>query len=248
MVPAYCACGRGVVSYGCRVGDTRGKALMNVHPVAALFPMMTGQEFTELVADIKANGLVNPIIRQGDTLIDGRNRMAACERAGVTPRFTEFTGDDPTAFIISANIHRRHLKESQRAIIAGRIANMKLGDNQHTKEGALIEAPISQPQAAAMLNVSRASVQRAAAIERDAPELAQQVLEGKMSVHAAKKQIEDEKPKPQKKEEKRKVGPPCAGMMLARVAVMKLEEIAKNDTERQTAFDFVKGWITDHES
>jgi hypothetical protein len=37
-------------------------------------------------------------------------------------------------------------------------------------------------------------------------------------------------------------------MMLARVAVMKLEEIAKNDTERQTAFDFVKGWITDHES
>jgi ParB-like chromosome segregation protein Spo0J len=222
---------------------------MNVHPVAALFPMMTGQEFTELVADIKANGLVNPIIRQGDTLIDGRNRMAACERAGVTPRFTEFTGDDPTAFIISANIHRRHMKESQRAIIAMRIANMTVGGDQRSDHCAnLHNEKISQTQAADMLNVSRRTVADAKAVERDAPKLAQQVLEGKMSVHAAKKQIEDEKQKPQKKEEKRKIGPPCAGMMLARVAVMKLEEIAKNDTERQTAFDFVKGWITDHES
>jgi ParB-like chromosome segregation protein Spo0J len=222
---------------------------MNVHPVAALFPMMTGQEFTELVADIKANGLVNPIIRQGDTLIDGRNRMAACERAGVTPRFTEFTGDDPTAFIISANIHRRHLKESQRAVIAMRIANMTHGGDRKSDQGANLRLEkVSQQQAADMLNVSPRAVSDAKAVERDAPELAQQVLEGKMSVHAAKKQIEDEKQKPQKKEEKRKIGPPCAGMMLAKVAVMKLEEIAKNDTERQTAFDFVKGWITDHES
>jgi ParB-like chromosome segregation protein Spo0J len=209
--------------------------------------MMTGQEFAELVADIKANGLVNPIIRAGDTLIDGRNRMAACERAGVAPSFTEFTGDDPTAFIISANIHRRHLKESQRAIIAMRIANMRQVERTDLEPSANLRK-VSQQQAADMLNVSPRAVSDAKSIERDAPELAQQVLEGKMSVHAAKKQIEDEKPKPQKKEEKRKIGPPCAGMMLARVAVMKLEEIAKNDTERQTAFDFVKGWITDHES
>jgi hypothetical protein len=47
--------------------------------------------------------------------------------------------------------------------------------------------------------------------------------------------------------EARKMGPPCAGMMLAKVAVMKLEEISRNDSERQQAFDYVKGWINDNE-
>ena len=46
----------------------------------------------------------------------------------------------------------------------------------------------------------------------------------------------------------RKIGPPCAGMMLAQVAVRKLEEIAENDEERNEAFAYVKGWIEDHES
>jgi hypothetical protein len=48
-------------------------------------------------------------------------------------------------------------------------------------------------------------------------------------------------------EVKRKIGPPCAGMMLAQVAVRKLEEIADNDEERKEAFKYVKGWIIDHE-
>ena len=45
----------------------------------------------------------------------------------------------------------------------------------------------------------------------------------------------------------RKIGPPCAGMMLAQVAVRKLEEIADNDEERAQALAYVKGWIEDHE-
>ncbi len=51
-----------------------------------------------------------------------------------------------------------------------------------------------------------------------------------------------------KPEPKRKIGPPCAGMMLAEIAVMKLAEIASDDSERQEAFNYVKGWIRDHEA
>jgi hypothetical protein len=54
---------------------------MTVHPVADLFPMMEGDDFTEMVADIKANGLHEPIWRAGTTTLDGRNRLRACEEA-----------------------------------------------------------------------------------------------------------------------------------------------------------------------
>jgi ParB-like chromosome segregation protein Spo0J len=57
-----------------------------VHPIADLFPMMTDEELADLAADIKANGLLHPIVvdKEG-ALIDGRNRARACEIAGVEP-------------------------------------------------------------------------------------------------------------------------------------------------------------------
>jgi ParB-like chromosome segregation protein Spo0J len=105
-----------------------------VHPVAALFPMMTEDELTDLAVDIKTNGLVHPIVR-GDWIedgepqygiVDGRNRRAACTLAGVEPTFTEFTGADATSFIISSNISRRHLTVGQIAMtiaLARRVEN-----------------------------------------------------------------------------------------------------------------------------
>jgi hypothetical protein len=69
-----------------------GMSELAVHPVAALFPMLADDELEELAADIKANGLRFPIIRDkaGKTLIDGRNRLVACEIAGVKPDFITY--------------------------------------------------------------------------------------------------------------------------------------------------------------
>src|SRR6266446_10224025 len=91
----------------------------NVHPVAALFPMMTEEELQELAEDIKTNGLLNPIVLDDEgTLIDGRNRLEGCKRAKVSPTYIALNGIDPVVFIMSSNDKRRHMKLGQRAMIA----------------------------------------------------------------------------------------------------------------------------------
>jgi ParB-like chromosome segregation protein Spo0J len=90
------------------------------HPLAD-FPPMEDDEFAALVADIKANGLLEPIVLYQDKILDGCHRHKACLKTGVEPRFEEFKGDDAaaTAFVISANIRRRHLTaEQKRELIA----------------------------------------------------------------------------------------------------------------------------------
>jgi hypothetical protein len=94
-------------------------ARLPVHPIAELFPMMADAELNELAADIAANGLITPIAldHAGSILIDGRNRLEACERAGVVPRYTMLDADvDPAAYIVSANLKRRNLKKGQQAM------------------------------------------------------------------------------------------------------------------------------------
>jgi hypothetical protein len=105
-----------------RIERSLGRELA-VHPVAALFPMLADDELEELAADIKANGLRFPIVRdkEGKTLIDGRNRLKACEIAGVKPAFRNLDGEDPVDFIISANLARRNLNKGQQAIVLARI-------------------------------------------------------------------------------------------------------------------------------
>jgi phage N-6-adenine-methyltransferase len=163
-------------------------AAVKIHPVAELFPMLSASELTELAEDIKTNGLQQDLVRMGDTLLDGRNRLAACEMAGVKPTFQQYAGDDPRAFIISANLHRRHLTESQRAMVAAKLANMKHGGDRKSDQAASLPV-VSQSEAATLLNVSERSVRDAKLIARESPELAAQVASGEKTVHAAKQEL-----------------------------------------------------------
>ena len=129
------------------------------HEVANIFPMMQGEEFNALKADIAANGLREPIWLHPDgRIIDGRNRYLACCELGMEPECRTWDGAGSlVAFVVSLNLHRRHLTESQRAMIAAKLATMGEGRPEKT---ASIEA-VSQGNAATLLNVSRSAVQRA---------------------------------------------------------------------------------------
>jgi hypothetical protein len=139
----------------------RDVSVLPIHPAADLFPLMNDDELAALGADIRKNGLREPITvmrqyrRRADgkfdlheydlVLLDGRNRLDAMERAGFSlvrdgkldktlghkalglEPFTHTGGGyaelndgvDPYDFIISANIHRRHLTaERKRDLIA----------------------------------------------------------------------------------------------------------------------------------
>src|SRR5262245_48110566 len=133
---------------------------LEFHCLSNLFPLVEGAEFDDLVADIRAHGLHEPIVVFEDKVLDGRNRLRACEAAGVEPTFTVYTGDDPVAYVVSLNLRRRHLDESQRAMVAAKLATLKQG--ARTDLSPIGE--MSQGQAAALLNVGKRSVERAVEI------------------------------------------------------------------------------------
>jgi ParB-like chromosome segregation protein Spo0J len=137
-----------------------------VHPAAALFPTLGEEELDDLAVDIRANGLVHPIVLDHEgTLVDGRNRLEACRRAGVEPSYMSLNGHEPVAFILSANVARRHLTQGQRAMAVAK--GLLLSSNW-----------MSQVEAGRTAGVNRELVRRAAVVLEYAPELADQVLAG----------------------------------------------------------------------
>lgn len=85
---------------------------MKNHKASSLFPMLEGDEFSALKADIEKNGQQLPAYLLDGKVIDGRNRIKACAELGVEPWVEELdakeTGD-PFVFVMSMNYHRRHL-------------------------------------------------------------------------------------------------------------------------------------------
>lgn len=151
------------------------------HPYADIFPWIDGPAFKELVEDVRQNGVLEPIVFLDGAILDGRNRYMAAREAGVEYPRVEYTGDDPLGFVISRNLKRRHLSESQRAMVAAKLAKMPAhrpaDDNS---------ANLRTSDAAAMLNVSERSVETARKVEREgAPELIEAVETGEASVSAA---------------------------------------------------------------
>ena len=161
---------------------------MKTHPYASLFPMMSEAEFCALKADIKAHGLIEyPTVgHDGTLLLDGRNRAKACDELGIDfPTQQIGPDDDELQVVISANLHRRHLASSQRAMVAARLATLSNG--QHGK-ALSNDGASSRDDAAQLLNVSTKSLDRAKhVIEHGSKELIAAVEGRELSVSLAEK-------------------------------------------------------------
>lgn len=189
-----------------------------VHEAAALFPMIGADELAELAADIREQGLLNPIVLFDGKVLDGRNRLAACERAGVEPSFTEWRdpGCGPTQWVISQNLQRRHLSASQRAVVALEalpLFEREARDRQIALAGTRpnlspqmdqggypdsIENPIqtihtgkSTEQVGKAFNVGKSYVADAKAIATKAPELLDSIKSGEKTITQAKREIKE---------------------------------------------------------
>ena len=153
------------------------------HPIANFFPLMKGDEFKRFKKDIRTNKLREPIVIYEVKILDGRNRYLACKELGFSFDTKPLpAGTDPVSFVVSANIHRRHLNESQRAAIAAQLATFTHGgDRSKAPIGALTDKA-----AAKLFNVGERSVERAKAVLKEAtPNIQALVKSGEVAVSAA---------------------------------------------------------------
>ena len=162
-----------------------------VHPAADAFPMMSGERYRDLVADIQAHGIREPmiVVHDGtrDLLLDGRNRAAVCRELGIEARYERHQIADPIAYVRSKNLHRRHLDESQRAMAIVGLETLEsqarapTGKFAHrfnpTRDGLAKEASVSARSITAARHVKKTG----------SPELVQSVIDGVVTVSGAEK-------------------------------------------------------------
>lgn len=184
------------------------------HPAADLFPMLDGAELKALADDIKAHGLHNPItlytLDGKRQILDGRNRARACEMAGVSPAFEAWGGEgSPVEWVVSQNLHRRHLSTSQRAIVAAglvpmfeaeaharQVAALKKGERRPVPADLREREGTAAARAAEAMNVSPRIVESAVKLTREAPpEVVEAVRKGDMTVHAAEQEMAAPRPR-----------------------------------------------------
>ncbi len=166
-------------------------AAYTLHPATEIFPIMDEASFAALVSDIELNGQVEPILVRDGQVIDGRHRLRACEQLGIEPLVREVgAGEgDPTTLVISLNLHRRHLTESQRAMVATRLATLPQGrptDKPANLPVFQTASSFTQEQAAETLNVSERLVRQARQVQATGvPELVEAVDSGELAVSTA---------------------------------------------------------------
>lgn len=180
---------------------------MKDHPIAGLFPLATKEELAALAEDISEHGQIETIEIYEGKILDGRNRYRACSEAGVEPRCEEWhtNGSSPVDYVISKNLHRRHLTIPQRAALGVKLLDYERREaakRQHEgrKLGGKIKANPAlghkQPQAerdkkraAAIvgkkLGIGRTTVLAAELVAKASPRTFRKLEKGEISVSAA---------------------------------------------------------------
>ncbi|MDW5315000.1 MT-A70 family methyltransferase [Rhizobium sp. PL01] len=156
-------------------------ARLSHHPLAGLFPMLSPDDLRQLAEDIATVGQQEPVWLLDGQILDGRNREAACHVLGIDAWTKEYEGTDALGFVLSLNLHRRHLSDSQRAMVAAKLAIWKRGINQHTAGSANLPTH----EVAKHLSVSERQVIKAKRVDtQGVKELSEAIRDGRVSLHA----------------------------------------------------------------
>ncbi len=181
---------------------------MEAHDISSLFPLMSDEELRALTEDIRKNGLLEPIEVYEGKILDGRNRLKACQLAGVEARFVDWKGaGSPVAYVVSKNLYRRHLTSDQRATIAvdmlphleeeakkRQAEGVKLGGRGHKKENSVVPGTTefigrSRDQVARAAGVRCCKVSEAKRVKNESPDLFNKVRAGEKTLTQAKREL-----------------------------------------------------------
>jgi hypothetical protein len=206
--------------------------IMDVHPAAAEFPLLEGDEYAALVASIGQDGQQEPITLHEGAILDGRNRWRACVDLGIVPRTRAWAGEcgTPTRFVIAENIRRRHLNPGQAAAIAadlepllareiaekeaarkaaqprdegGRMASPTRADLPESGDLRSGEQGRAAKAAADLIGAKPRTVRQAKRVKEQAPELHAQVKAGTLRLDAAEKEVKRQQQKKEQHEAQR---------------------------------------------
>ena len=203
-------------------------AVYTQHKLSAAFPSMTPAEFEALVIDIRDHGQRDPIITYQGQILDGMHRYRACLECGKEPwiKPEPYSGIDPAGWVLSRNLHRRHMSASQRAgaIVAcnewrhrggdqkaiGNVADCsqtsaQLAETAQVSERLIVDAKTAHKAGfSEAMRKGEATASEAANLVRKAPEVAALVVAEKITLEQGKAELKDREAKP----EKRSFAPP----------------------------------------
>lgn len=176
------------------IAVTKAKQL---HPLCTFFPRIEGAEFEALVADIGRNGLREAIVLHDGMVLDGGNRYRACLEAGVEPHFAQYDGDgDIVSFVLSANLHRRHLSAGQQAAIVALATDWGQAQRVGNPQFGNVAGLQSVADRAAQSGASDRTQRMADKVAREAPGLATEVAHGTVSLPKAVEKVTGKPRKP----------------------------------------------------
>jgi len=175
------------------------------HELSKIIPKMSDDEYQKLKLDIRENGFdeERPIYLFEDKILDGRHRYQACKELKVEPEFKEFKGESAVIFVISANIHRRHLTASQLAVIGNEMLpqleeeakkRQKLSDGRGIKGSEKVhhlkeDQGKSAEHAARLVGVNSHYIHDAKKLKEEHGDLYDDVREGTKTLQEAKREV-----------------------------------------------------------
>lgn len=165
---------------------------MQLHELCRIFPPLDDESYKALRDDIKAHGLRNPIVVYNDQVLDGQNRLRACQELEIEPKFIEFINaeQDLVDFVLAQNLHRRHLKPGQAATI---VALAQDWSKAHLAGRAVAnEKKETVEERTKQSGASRRTQLTADKLVKEAPELAKKVANGEVSLNQASKKLTPE--------------------------------------------------------
>lgn len=165
---------------------------MELHPLCTYFPRMSDDEFSALKESIQLNGQTHPIYTLDGMILDGGNRYRALCELGIEPVLVEYTGTNPAQFILSSNLHRRHLSQGQSAAIVSASQSWITAHQATTPSPSTADSATARAKQA---GVGQRTQQLADKLIKEAPaELVKEVIDGKKSLNKAIKEISPPKP------------------------------------------------------